>query len=183
MEYELIRSGRKTIAAQIKDGKLIIRAPQRAAKKDIESFISRHKEWIETHLSKSREREKERENVHKLSEYEIKKLSESAKLYIPARVAYYAPKVGVTYGKITIRRQKSRWGSCSSNGNLSFNFLLMLTPPDVIDSVVIHELCHRKVMNHSADFYAELYRVYPNYDVCSEWLKKNGALIMAMIKE
>ena len=87
----------------------------------------------------------------------------AARRCIPERVRYYAPKVGVDYCSITIRCQKFRWGSCSGRGNLSFNCLLMLTPPEVIDSVVVHELCHRKEMNHSAAFYAHVLRVFPEY--------------------
>ena len=98
--------------------------------------------------------------------------------YIPERVAYYAPIAGVSYGRITIRNQKSRWGSCSAKGNLNFNCLLMLTPPEVIDSVVVHELCHRKEMNHSRRFYDEVLRVYPDYHIWNKWLKENGAAIM-----
>ncbi|MBQ6684544.1 MAG: M48 family metallopeptidase, partial [Firmicutes bacterium] len=90
------------------------------------------------------------------------------------RVAHYAPLVGVDYGRITIRNQKTRWGSCSSQGNLNFNCLLMLFPDEVIDSVVVHELCHRKHMNHSAKFYKEVERVFPEYRKWHQWLNENG---------
>ena len=86
--------------------------------------------------------------------------------------------IGVTYKRITIRKQKSRWGSCSAKGNLNFNCLLMLTPPEVIDSVVVHELCHRKEMNHSQRFYEEVLRVFPEYKQWDRWLKKNGTAIL-----
>ena len=97
---------------------------------------------------------------------------------IPGRVAYYAKLLGVSYGTITIRNQRSRWGSCTSRGNLNFNCLLMAAPPEVLDSVVAHELCHRKHMNHSGAFYAELYRVFPDYDRCRTWLREQGPLLM-----
>ncbi len=109
---------------------------------------------------------------------EIHGLADQALQVIPERVKYYAPLVGVTYGKITIRNQKTRWGSCSANGNLNFNCLLMLAPPEVIDSVVVHELCHRKHMNHSREFYEEVRRVYPEYDRCHKWLKEHGSELM-----
>ena len=111
-----------------------------------------------------------------------RELAESARQYIPERVQYYAPKVGVDYGSITIRSQKSRWGSCSSKGNLSFNCLLMLTPPEVIDSVVVHELCHRKEMNHSAAFYAHVLRVFPEYQTWRRWLKENGPALLLRVR-
>ena len=75
-------------------------------------------------------------------------LAEGAEEVIPRRVAHFAPAVGVTWGKITIRSQVSRWGSCSAKGNLSFNCLLMLCPPQVLDYVVVHELCHIRVIHH-----------------------------------
>ena len=96
------------------------------------------------------------------------------------RVAYYAPLIGVSYGKITVRKQKTRWGSCSANKNLSFNCLLMLAPPDVIDSVAVHELCHIKHMNHSKAFYSEVFKVMPNYKECHIWLKENGSRLLRM---
>ena len=100
-------------------------------------------------------------------------------MLIPARVAYYAAQIGVSYGRITIRCQRTRWGSCSSAGNLNFNCLLLLAPPRVLDSVVVHELCHRKQMNHSAAFYREVYRVFPDYDRCRLWLRENGGALLA----
>ena len=101
---------------------------------------------------------------------------------IPERVKYYAPQIGVRCGRITIRNQKTRWGSCSAKGNLNFNCLLMLTPPEVIDSVVVHELCHLKEMNHSKKFYDEILRVYPDYKKWDKWLKQNGSGIMMYAK-
>jgi hypothetical protein len=112
---------------------------------------------------------------------EINQLADKALKVIPERVAYYAPIVGVNVGKITIRNQVSRWGSCSSKGNLNYNCLLMLTPPEVIDYVVVHELCHRRELNHSARFWDEVERVLPDYREAKEWLKNNGgALIQRM---
>lgn len=96
----------------------------------------------------------------------------------PGAGALYAEKLGVTYGRITIRCQKSRWGSCSSRGDLSFNCTLMKCPPEALDSVVAHELCHRKEMNHSARFYAEVLRVFPDYPKWHRWLKETGSLYL-----
>ena len=98
------------------------------------------------------------EDVQPLSEEDMKALADKAVRIIPERVRYYAPLIGVTYGRITIRNQRTRWGSCSAKGNLNFNCLLMLAPPEVLDSVVVHELCHRKEMNHSKQFYEEVRR-------------------------
>ena len=113
---------------------------------------------------------------------QLRALARQARAYLPERVAYYEPLIGVHAGRVTIRTQKSRWGSCSSKGNLNFNCLLMLTPPEVIDSVVVHELCHLKEMNHSQRFYDEVYRVYPEYDKWHRWLSDHGGAIMKRVQ-
>ena len=178
MEYELIRSRRQTLSAEIRAGRLVVRAPLHASEADITAFLEKHRKWIEEHLARAQARQ-EAAPVSLLSAEELRALCEQAVKVIPERVAHYAPLVGVTYGRITIRNQRTKWGSCSSKGNLNFNCLLMLTPPEVIDSVVVHELCHRKEMNHSDRFYAEVLRVFPDYRKWDRWLKENGASIMA----
>lgn len=114
---------------------------------------------------------------------EIRSLADQALKVIPERVRYYAPLIGVTYGRITIRNQRTKWGSCSAQGNLNFNCLLMLTPQEVLDSVVVHELCHRKEMNHSERFYAEVLRVFPDYKKWDKWLKDNGPVLMQRMRQ
>ena len=183
MEFELIRSARKTLGAEIKGGKLIIRAPMQATNEEINRFMLENKKWIETHLAKAQARQAALGEVHQLTPEEIRALADRAAEVIPQRVAHYAPLIGVTYGRITIRNQRSKWGSCSGKGNLNFNCLLMLTPPEVLDSVVVHELCHRKEMNHSERFYAEVLRVFPDYWAQDKWLKENGDLLMRMLGE
>ena len=116
--------------------------------------------------------------VQPLTMEDIQKLADEALRVIPGRVAHYASLVGVTYGRITVRNQKTRWGSCSSKGNLNFNCLLMLAPPEILDYVVVHELCHRKQMNHSPKFWAEVAAVIPDYKTREKWLKTEGTRIM-----
>ena len=180
MQYRLIRSNRKSISIEVRPEGLLVRAPMAATQAQIDDLLRRKADWI----SEAQRKLAARTPVapeSRLSMDEIQALADRALQYIPARVAHYAPLVGVTYGRITIRNQKSRWGSCSSKGNLNFNCLLMLTPPQVIDSVVVHELCHRKEMNHSDRFYREVLRVFPDYWKWDKWLKENGpALIRRM---
>ncbi len=89
--------------------------------------------------------------------------------------------MGVSYGRITIRSQRTRWGSCSSKGNLNFNCLLLLCPEAVQDYVVVHELCHRKELNHSPKFWAEVERICPDYKTHRKWLKENGSSLIGRL--
>ena len=172
--YKLIRSRRKTLGLELRPEGLVVRAPLRATNGQIEYFVEQHRQWIRLHQEQLERQKRQASELPPLTEAELQELAEEARRYIPERVRYYAPKVGVDYGSITIRCQKSRWGICSGKGNLSFNCLLMLTPPETIDSVVVHELCHRKEMNHSAAFYAHVLRVFPEYRTRHRWLKENG---------
>lgn len=181
MEYTIIKSNRKTLSLEVKEGRLIVRSPRRATDEEINAFVAKHKIWIEKNILKMKKRKELLNGIEPLSQSDIRTLTDKALSVIPDRVKYYAEIIGVTYGRITIRNQRSRWGSCSAKGNLNFNCLLMLAPPEVLDSVIVHELCHRKVMNHSDRFYAEVLRAFPNYRVCSKWLKENGdVLVMRM---
>ena len=90
------------------------------------------------------------------------------------RVEYYHRFTGGHYTSITIRDQKTRWGSCSSKGNLNFNWRLIFAPEEVVDYIVVHELAHRKEMNHSRAFYNVVASVLPDYKVQEKWLKENG---------
>ena len=122
--------------------------------------------------------------MKQLAPQELDALKKEAKRLIPGRVKYYAAKLGITYGRVAIRAQRSRWGSCSSKGNLNFNCLLMLTPREVIDSVIVHELCHRKELNHSRAFWALVYEAMPDYKTWDRWLKDHGReLISALPKQ
>ena len=155
---EIIRSNRKTIAIEItKKLRVLVRVPLGMIDCDIQKFINKNSLWIEKHLTLMKEKivvlEQQEENATKLTVEEIRQLAEQVLIIIPERVAHYIPIIDVTIGKIKIKNQVSRWGSCSNKGNLNFNCLLMLMPLDVIDYVVVHELCHRKEMNHSAKFW------------------------------
>lgn len=181
MEYTIIKSNRRTLSLEVKEDGLIVRSPRRATNEEINAFVAKHKRWIEKNILKMKKRKELLDGAEPLSKGDIQELTEKALNVIPDRVKHYAEIIGVTYGRITIRNQRSRWGSCSAKGNLNFNCLLMLAPPEVLDSVIVHELCHRKVMNHSDRFYAEVLRAFPNYHICNKWLKENGdVLIMRM---
>lgn len=181
MQYQLIRSRRKTLCIEIREGRLLVRAPFAASEAEIRSFLERKSAWIRTRLEQSVAREEAKKNVRRLSADELRLLADQASALFPQRVSRYAGLLGVSWNRITIRAQRTRWGSCSSKGNLNFNCLLMLAPREALDSVVVHELCHRKFMNHSPAFYAEVLRVFPDYRKWDRWLKENGPALLARL--
>ena len=103
-----------------------------------------------------------------------KRYRDAARARFEERVAHDLPVTGGRYNSITVRDQKSRWGSCSSRGTLSFNYRLIFAPPAVLDYVVVHELCHLTHMNHSKDFWRKVASVMPEYKVHRQWLKDHG---------
>ena len=184
METIVIRSRRKTLSMQVKgDGRVEIRAPLRTSDAEIRRFLETHRRWLEKHLQKAQALQQAKAGVRKLTGAEIAELKKKAKRDLPERVAYWAPLIGVKPGRIAIRCQKTRWGSCSTKGNLNFNCLLMLAPDGVIDSIVVHELCHLKHMNHSKRFYAEIEKVLPDYRQHQQWLKDNGEFLLARVDQ
>ena len=183
MKVTVIRSNRKTVAIQVNsDLSVTVRAPRSASEKDIEEILKKKEAWISKHIEKIKETKErfEAEPTEKLTREKVLALAEEALKVIPERVEYFAKVIGVTYGKITVRNQKTRWGSCSSKGNLNFNCLLMLAPPEVLDYVVVHELCHRKQMNHSKAFWLEVEKVLPNYKEVRKWLKEEGSQMITL---
>lgn len=177
---ELIRSARKTLSVQIGGpDRIVIRAPLRMPENRILAFLEEKRDWIRGKL----EAQKKEGPVRKLTEEELALLTRQAREVLPAMTAAYAARVGVTYGRITIRHQRSKWGSCSAKGNLNFNCLLMLVPAEVREYVVVHELCHRLEMNHSARFWAQVGRVLPDYRAREAWLKQHGNLLIRSLPE
>lgn len=180
-EITLIRSRRKSLAIEITpELQVVVRAPAQMPVREINAFVQEKDDWIRAHLQRMAEKKRLREQCREqaLSKEELQELAAQAMKLIPQKVRYYAPIIGVTYGRITIRNQRTRWGSCSGKGNLNFNCLLLLMPEEVLDYVVVHELCHRKEMNHSARFWEEVEKILPDYRQRRKWLKDNGGRIM-----
>ena len=168
--YQWIRSRRKTIAIQIdREGQVIVRTPYGITKRQVEEFLDEKKDWI----LQTRQRVEKRKTEQILISEEVRREGiERAKRIFPERMAYFAKRMGVDYGRITIREQKTRWGSCSSKGNLNFNWKLVLLAPELLDYVVIHELAHRREMNHSKNFWKIVEAELPDYRERRRRLKK-----------
>lgn len=168
MEYTLIYSDRKTISISVKGGIVTVRAPRKAPKELIEKFIIKNKKWIETHI----EAEKKRiDKYDSLSLEDIKELKKSAKKYFTEKTEYYSNIMGLKYSRITITSAKTRFGSCSAKGNISYSYRLMLYPEAARDYVVVHELSHIVEMNHSKRFYAIIEKIMPDYKIRKRMLK------------
>lgn len=175
----LIRARRKTLSIRItQEGNLEIRAPLGMPKGEIEAFLKEKAQWIETHRAKVLAEYAQGQEAP-LGEEEILTLAEQMRQRLPEKLNRHAASMGVTFGRVTIRCQQTRWGSCSSRGNLNFNCLLMLAPEEVLDYVVVHELAHRKQMNHSALFWREVERECPDYKKSLRWLKDRGGALLS----
>lgn len=168
-EYTVIKSKRKTLGLQIReDGQIIVRVPLRISKRQIDAFVQTHEDWIQ----RARERiAKKQESRSSITEEQRQAGIEKARELIPWRAAYFSERMGVDYGRITIREQKTRWGSCSSKGNLNFNWKLVLLPMELLDYVVVHELAHRIEMNHSPKFWSVVEKELPEYRELRRQLK------------
>ena len=175
----LIRSDRRSLGLEIRKipeggAELLIRAPRRMKIAYIEWFINEKERWItEKYLAALVE--KPRPQMMEIPEYVTEQWlrTEGAERF-QQKTAFWAARMKVTYGRITIRDQRTRWGSCSSRGNLNFNWKLVLMPPELLDYVVVHELAHRKEMNHSPRFWAIVEKELPDYCNRREKLKILG---------
>ena len=180
ISVEVIYSSRRTMGLEVTaDGRVKARVPNRTADAVVEKFVKERAGWIAEKYLLQKARQEKQKLARGTRDYEQNpaleaRYRELARAVIGQRVSYFAAKMGVTYGRIPIRDQKTRWGSCSGRGNLNFNWKLVLMPPEVLDYVVVHELAHRKQMNHSPLFWAEVGRVLPDYESRRRWLKEHG---------
>ena len=178
-QVRIIRTARKTISLSLDENlDVLVRAPYFVSDRDVMRLVEKKADWINKHRNAHKHRSEHMTEEERLTAEQLKQLAEEAKAYLPQRVRYYAGKMSVSYGRITIRNQRTRWGRCSGKGNLNFNCLLMLMPEAVIDYVVVHELCHRIEMNHSKRFWDQVARVLPDYRSQKDWLRQNGETVM-----
>ena len=176
-DYEIIYSSRRTVAIQVThDGRVVVRAPKRCSPSFIDSFIRQKEYWVQKHLARFENQRKAQPaaGLPPLSDKDRARYIDTARDIFTRKAAYYARIMNVSYGRISIREQKTRWGSCSSKGNLNFNWRLILAPENVLDYVVVHELAHLREMNHSKAFYAIVESALPDYRGARKWLREHG---------
>ena len=181
ISVEVIRSQRKTMAIQVHaDGRVTFRIPKQLPEVEVRNQLEAHRGWILTKLREMEHRREERENTkerqggstYRLPDWKTLPAAEKRRIQegFQQRTTYYAGRMGVTFGNITVRNQKTRWGSCSGKGNLNFNYKLYYLPCELMDYVIIHELAHRIHMNHSAEFW----QVVETF--CPEWREARARL-------
>ena len=172
VSYGLIRARRKTMALKVSgDGTVTVRIPYGVRPEEADRFVEAHVDWIRKRIAECRERAAARPAYTDREREAGKRL---AKELLLKKCRYFAERMGVSYGTVTVREQKTRWGSCSAKGNLNFNWRLLLMPERVMDYVIVHELAHRREMNHSAAFWQIVETYLPDYRERRQWLKENG---------
>lgn len=183
LSYTLARSQRRSYTLVVNQhGELELRVPLRTSESEIRRILKDRSSWIVKNMKTMADRDaaREAEKPH-LSEEELARtIKESVRRMKPLladRIGHYEPMLPANHipiTRITIRDQKTRWGSCSSRGSLSFNWKLYLAPPQCLDYVVVHELCHLVEMNHSPAFWSLVESIMPDYRTWKTWLKENG---------
>ena len=161
IEYELIRSPRRTMSVEVDtNGGVLVRAPRFAPRWQIEAFVKERAEWI----NRARERQAKRlKNLPDIREEDKPYYVKQAKAVLPGKIRRYAASMGVEPMGLTVTSARTRFGSCSGQNRLSFSWRLMAYPEAAIDYVVVHELAHIRYKDHSRAFYAFIESVLPDY--------------------
>ncbi len=181
-DYQLIRSGRKTLSIEITpELDLLVRAPRWMKTKQIEAFLAEKEEWIEGAFARVSKRAPV--TARPFTRAEVNALKVKARAILPQKVAFLAEKMGITYRRVSIRAQVTRFGSCSATGVLNLNCILALFPDDVVEYVLIHELCHRIEMNHSGAFWTKVEQFCPDWRKKREWLRKEGSAVAERLRD
>jgi predicted metal-dependent hydrolase len=141
---------------------------------EVDRVLRAHRDWIVT--ERARQRPKLRLDVRGVSELEARR---AARELVSMLVDEEAGALGVEAGRIQIRDQRTRWGSCSARGNLSFNWRLVLAPFEVLDYVVVHEVCHLREANHSRRFWRLVESRRPGWRDQRDWLNEHGPELLA----
>lgn len=182
LEYTVKRSRRKTLAIRVeRDGTITVLAPLRASASLIAEAVEKNREWINKKRALLAEVTAKYDRTP-ITEDELCRLLAEAKEYIPKRVSFIADEFKVSIGKVSVKAMRSKWGSCSGKRNISINCLLMLAPREVLDYIIIHELCHVTHMDHSKSFYALVDQRCDFRKRSEKWLKSEGSAIIDRAK-
>ena len=167
IHYVRMRQARRYVMRVRPDGALRVTIPRGGSQAEARRFADRHRDWAIRQRSKVLAAKRPPE--------EEKALREQAQRELTPRLLELAALHGLTVNRVTIRGQRSRWGSCSPKGHIALNFRLMLTPPDVREYILIHELMHLKQPDHSRKFWRHVEAACPGFREAEHWLRKNGS--------
>lgn len=180
IEYKLIRSKRKTVSIMVtENSEVVVRVPLQSQVKDIEKLVAKHLDWIEKSIRKTKAKNASAK-ASTLTDAQITELKQKAKEYLPERVAYFSDIMDGLPAEVKITSAKRHWGSCihrNSKDNICFSYRVMLLPADLIDYIVVHELSHIRVKDHSKRFYEEVAKYMPDYQERTIKLKQMNQTI------
>ena len=160
MEYTIVYSDRKTVCLNIKNAKLIVRAPRGLDKAEIEKIVSKHMDWINKKIEYQRNKA---QRLKKDTAEDVQRLKKEAREYFAKRTEEISNIMGINYSRVKITSAAHRFGSCSSEGNICYSYRLMKYPERAREYVIVHELAHRLEMNHSKKFYNIIAKYMPDY--------------------
>jgi predicted metal-dependent hydrolase len=176
VEYELRVSARaRYLRVEVPfGGPPLVVVPRRVGRSEVERFLADKRDWIERQLASQQ------------PQLELPRLTEArargqVRFHAGAIATLESARLGVSFQRIRVAGQRTRWGSCSSRGTLSFNWRLALAPPEVLDYVVVHEVCHLREPNHSRRFWRLLEEVRPTYREQLAWLREHGPELLAYV--
>lgn len=173
LNVKIIKSKRKSIGVEIKpDLTILVRAPYSVNDATIKKLLAEKSPWIEKKIKEISNNNKN--SLPEFTDKELEVLREQTRAIITPKAEYFAKILNVSFNKLFVKKQRSVWGSCSSKKNINFNLLLCLCPENVIDYIVVHELCHLKQLNHSKQFWAEVEKIFPKHKEAKNWLKTEG---------
>lgn len=173
IDYTVKRSQRaRTMRLAIyPDGNVVVTAPRFFGLQAIEDFVTKHSSWVRTKVEETRGR-----TILRIRRADIPTLKKQAFALACVRAEYFAAYYGVAYKKISVRAQKSRWGSCSEKGNLSFNYKINVLDPRLADYIVVHEICHLRQFDHSKAFWALVAEQFPDHRELREKLRNTATI-------
>lgn len=170
MTYTLKRVRSRAIRIRVHgDGRVVVTAPRLVSKRTIDAFVDEKRAWIDDSLKKVAAKPKRL--LQSATPVDYKKHKAAAMTLAAKRLAHFNAHYKLTYRRLTIRNSKTRWGSCSRTGSVSFSFAIALLPPALADYIVVHELCHVKEFNHSPRFWKLVSEAIPDYKECKKLLK------------
>lgn len=165
-----VRRSRHIRISVRQDGRVVVTAPYYETYAQMERFLYERRDWV---VKKMRELSRSPARVHPGGSHaHYRQHKENARAFVFQRLGHYCRIYGVRYRCVSIRNQKTRWGSCSQKGSLSFNYKIMFLPQEQADYIIVHELCHLKELNHSVRFWDIVSRTIPNYAAIRRKLRK-----------